>query len=323
MQFRDGQLRDFTRGKRALLVASTGGHLSQLHRLAPGLEVGSDSMWVTFDHPQSRSLLATSEVEYIPYIPPRGFREAAAAVSKARRLVRDFQPEVIVSTGAAIAAPYLTVGAALGVPAYYLESVSRFDGPSLTGRVLRRVPRIRTYTQHHDWAGRGWLPGPNVLSEFQAVANPERPAGALNLFVTLGTIKPYRFDRLVDAVLSCTPGSATLTWQLGETARDDLPGEVHKLVNADTFDEAIRRADVIITHAGVGSALRILELGKMPIMVPRDPAHGEHVDRHQFQVATFLDGEGLGLLRTPDALSIEDMELASTTRIVSGSSNAT
>jgi len=316
MQVRDNHLAASVRGKRALLVASTGGHLAQLHRLVPALELSPDSTWVTFDHPQSRSLLAAEEVAYIPYIPPRGFREAAGAVGTARKLIRELRPEVVLSTGAAIAAPFLGVGAARGVPAYYLESVSRFDGPSLTGRVLRRMPRVTTYTQHHGWAGRGWRPGPNVMAQFAAVANPTAPVGPLNVFVTLGTIKPYRFDRLVDAILDVAPNDVTLTWQLGETGRDDLPGVVNRLIDADSFDEAISQADVVITHAGVGSALRILELGKMPIMVPRDPAHGEHVDRHQFQVATFLDQQGLGLLRTPDVLSIDDLIQASENRVV-------
>jgi hypothetical protein len=44
--------------RKLLLVASTGGHLAQLVRLAPGLGASPSSLWVTFDSVQSRSLLA-------------------------------------------------------------------------------------------------------------------------------------------------------------------------------------------------------------------------------------------------------------------------
>ena len=41
---------------------------------------------------------------------------------------------------------------------------------------------------------------------------------------------------------------------------------------------ATAAADVVISHAGVGSALTALRCGKRPILVPREAARGEHVD---------------------------------------------
>ena len=36
---------------------------------------------------------------------------------------------------------------------HYIESAARVSGPSLTGRILRRVPRVRTYTQYRSSSG--------------------------------------------------------------------------------------------------------------------------------------------------------------------------
>ena len=50
-----------------LLVASTGGHLKQLHQLHRRLTtISGPYVWATFDTPQSRSLLEGEEVEFVP-----------------------------------------------------------------------------------------------------------------------------------------------------------------------------------------------------------------------------------------------------------------
>lgn len=49
--------------ERLLAAASTGGHRSELHRLLPRMLAGAAAVdWVTFDTPQSRSLLAGERV---------------------------------------------------------------------------------------------------------------------------------------------------------------------------------------------------------------------------------------------------------------------
>lgn len=57
--------------QRALFVASSGGHVSELLHLQPHFSAADDSLWVTFDTPQTRSLLQGRRVEFIPYVRPR------------------------------------------------------------------------------------------------------------------------------------------------------------------------------------------------------------------------------------------------------------
>ena len=74
-----------------IMVATTGGHLAQLVELSPRLpQVGTDRLWVTFDTPQSRSLLAGEAVRFIPFISERD----VLGVARRGELVDNHQREI-------------------------------------------------------------------------------------------------------------------------------------------------------------------------------------------------------------------------------------
>jgi UDP-N-acetylglucosamine transferase subunit ALG13 len=56
----------------------------------------------------------------------------------------------------------------------------------------------------------------------------------------------------------------------------------------ELFDEA----DVVITHAGVGSILCATNAGHVPIVVPRLKRYGEHIDDHQLQLIQQMERRG-------------------------------
>ena len=285
---------DDIRGKDVLLVASTGGHLTQLTRLAPRLGVGEGSRWVTFDTPQSRSLLAGQDVTYVPYVSPRDWRNILRALVITWPLQRQYAGAV--STGAGLALSVLPFVLLRRHPSVFIESISRVTGPSLSGRVLAHLPWVGLYAQH-AWAAAPWRRGPSVLSTYEA----EPPAADAELalprriYVTLGTIQPYRFDRLVDLVrdwAAAHPGTE-VRWQVGCTTRDDLSGEVSTEMPSADFLASIMWADAVVAHAGVGVSMSILDAGKVPILLAREVARGEHVDEHQRQIFDFLVSRGL------------------------------
>ncbi|WP_207453796.1 glycosyltransferase [Herbiconiux sp. SYSU D00978] len=220
------------------------------------------------------------------------------------------------STGAGVALAGLPIARMLKVPYFYIESVSRFEGPSLTGRLMEWVPFVSRFAQHDGYRSDKWKRVRSLLASYRVVASPtgdlSRP---LSIFVSLGTIAPYRFDRLVDSVLACLHPDDTVTWQLGVTERSDLPGAVHGLVPADEMARLMRDADVVVTHAGVGTLLNLLDQGMLPVAVARLREHGEHVDDHQLQVLQRLSS--LGLAVSP-AASLERAHLiqAADSRVV-------
>lgn len=274
--------------RKLLLVASTGGHVAELVRLAPGLGAAPDSLWVTFDSPQSRSLLAGKRRVHVPYVRPRDAIGAARTAAIIRRVLAHEDFDGAVSTGAAVALSALPQAAMANVPSVYIESVSRVDGPSLTGRLISLSRIVTLRTQHAGWAGKRWKTHQSVFSTFHSV--PRLPAERPSLFVTLGTIEGYRFDALVDAVLASGLADERTVWQLGFTSgRTDLPGRVYEQMAPEDFAEAANSADVVISHSGVGTLLGLLEWGIYPVLVTRRKARKEHVDDHQLQLAALAD----------------------------------
>ncbi|NKR74015.1 glycosyltransferase [Rhodococcus hoagii] len=305
---------DRLRGRKAVLCASTGGHLQQLYKLASAIGFHPESLWITFENSQSRSLLSGKRVQYLPYIASRDLKTTIKAVPEVLRILQREDFEVAISTGAAVAGAVLPVARILGKDAVYIESFARFDGPSITGKALGFVPGVRRYTQHRKWAdARRWTYDISVLQGCAALPNGTEEVRSV--FVTLGTISPYRFDRLVDRVLEIVPNDVNIIWQLGETDRQDLRGEIHKYITVDEFDRFVSAADVTITHAGVGSALRILDQGKFPLLVPRRRCHGEHVDDHQGQISWSLSEHGVATAIEADEIAFADLVYAASRKV--------
>jgi len=77
---------------------------------------------------------------------------------------------------------------------------------------------------------------------------------------------------------------------------DELAPLLHEEVvvqGADLFSEAVyeaafREARVVVAHAGIGTLLTALQLGKPLIVVPRRAALGEQRNDHQVETAAFI-----------------------------------
>lgn len=302
--------------ERTLFVASAGGHIAELSRLSTAMRAAEDSMWVTFDGPQTRSLLAGKESVYLPYVAPRDVRGVLRSFVAIRALLRSGRFDRVVSTGAAVAVGAFAAARSLGIPGTYIESVARLRGPSLTGRIVAGLHLAEVRTQHSSWSGRRWLTWPSVLGHFRStrLRQDGLGSGPVRVFVTLGTIKPYRFDSVVDAVLRSGLADEHTVWQLGSTSRTDLPGRVVEQMPWDAFADCVREADVVVTHAGVGTILDVLELGAHPVVVPRAALRGEHVDDHQQQIADHVDALRLATVVDADLLDARHLRAAAALR---------
>lgn len=306
--------------KVALLVAESGGHLDQLHRLEPRLHPRFDAVtYVTSSTDQSRSLLQGKDVRFVPRVPPRGARMAARSLAPAARIMRELGITHVISTGSAIALPYLLAARALRLNAHYIESATRTDGPSLSGKILQRVPGVHLYTQHRHWADRSWLHRGSVLDGFALQESAEHPR-LDRVVVTLGTMSRYPFERAVQAVRRVLVRSAgphtRILWQIGDAKPHDLPGEVQSTVPAARLRAEIADADLVFAHAGTGSSLQILDAGRVPLLLPRSASRGEHVDDHQSLIARELASRGLAVTADPDELSIEHVRQALGLRVL-------
>jgi UDP-N-acetylglucosamine transferase subunit ALG13 len=297
----------------AILVAATGGHLSQLVELGNRIEgLGDDSLWVTFDSPQSHSLLEGRRTVFIPSIEERDVIGVLRGARSAHQLFRSMEVSAVISTGSGIALSFLPLAAVHGIPAHYIESAARIGAPSLTGRLLEFVPGVRLYRQYPHAARNRWHFAGSVFDGFEARDDGSHPIR--RIVVTLGS-GVHGFRRLVDRLLAILPPEVEVLWQTGATPVDDLPIKAQPLVPAATLDRAIREADAVIGHAGCGYALSALNSGKLPILVPREPLHRELVDDHQIELARFLGDRDLAIHRTPQSITFDDLVKAAARRV--------
>lgn len=117
-----------------MLVGSSGGHLTQLCALAPWYS-GRDRCWATFDTPEAVSRLADERVYWAHHPTTRNVPNLLRNLVLAWRVVRRERPQVIVSTGAAVALPFFLVGRLHRAVTVYVEVVDRLDSATLTGRL--------------------------------------------------------------------------------------------------------------------------------------------------------------------------------------------
>jgi UDP-N-acetylglucosamine transferase subunit ALG13 len=130
------------------------------------------------------------------------------------------------------------------------------------------------------------------------------------IVVTLGTIGGYGFRRLLDRLMELVPADVCMLWQVGSTDVTGLPIDAVASLPSEELSEAMKRADVVVAHAGIGSALAALDAGRCPVLVPREHIHGEHVDDHQRLIAAALDSRGLAIHRSVESLTLDDLEHA-------------
>jgi len=248
---------------------------------------------------------------YIPYIRPRDVKGVIRGTRLIRKAVKSERFDMALSTGAAIALAVFPATRLRRIKNTYIESVSRVEGPSLTGRIVHATKLAETWTQHSGWATESWKLHESVMSGFERVEKTARETDEPKIFVTLGTIEGYRFDSIIDRLISIGAGNDHSEWQLGVTDREGLPGASASLMSNEDFERKATEADVVITHAGVGTILKLLDLGIYPIIVPRRSARGEHVDDHQEQIAALVSREQLGLVCEVDQLDARSIREAS------------
>jgi UDP-N-acetylglucosamine transferase subunit ALG13 len=108
------------------------------------------------------------------------------------------------------------------------------------------------------------------------------------IFATCGS-SHFRFDRMMEALGALTADD--LYVQHGPA--DPPPGaRAVPFLPFDTLVDNITQADVVISHAGVGSILCAIRVGHTPVIFPRLKRFGETVDDHQAELAEALAAQG-------------------------------
>lgn len=120
------------------LVGSSGGHLTHLYMLAPFWK-DKDRFWVTFDKEDARSLLKNEKMYKCYYPTNRNVKNLIRNTLLAVRILLKEKPDLIISSGAAVAVPFFYLGKLFGAKTIYIEVFDRIDAPTLTGKLVYPV----------------------------------------------------------------------------------------------------------------------------------------------------------------------------------------
>ena len=105
------------------------------------------------------------------------------------------------------------------------------------------------------------------------------------IFVTVGTHE-QPFNRLVeyiDKIKGDNILKEEVIMQTGYSTYEPKYCEWSKLYPYQQMVDMVVKADIVITHGGPSSFIMPLQVGKIPIVVPRQFKFNEHVNDHQLE----------------------------------------
>ena len=105
------------------------------------------------------------------------------------------------------------------------------------------------------------------------------------IFLTVGTQLP--FDRLVNMVdrWAKSHNSEEVIAQIGDSSLQPKNMQYSAYMTAQECKACFENSDIIVSHAGMGTILTALDLGKQLVIVPRQSSMGEHRNDHQLATA--------------------------------------
>ncbi|SDH73924.1 PssD/Cps14F family polysaccharide biosynthesis glycosyltransferase [Desulfosporosinus hippei] len=116
-------------------VGSSGGHLTHLYMLKPFWK-DKERFWVTFDKEDARSLLDGEKVYSCYYPTNRSLKALIINTKQAIKILKEEKPDLIISSGAAVAVPFFYLGKLIGAKLIYVEVFDRIDKPTMTGKMV-------------------------------------------------------------------------------------------------------------------------------------------------------------------------------------------
>lgn len=117
------------------LVGSSGGHLTHLYMLKPFWRQ-HERFWVTFDKEDAQSILEGEKFYPCYYPTNRNLKNLIKNTRLAIKVLRKERPDLIISSGAAVAVPFFYIGKLMGAKLIYIEVFDRIDKPTLSGKLV-------------------------------------------------------------------------------------------------------------------------------------------------------------------------------------------
>lgn len=117
------------------LVGSSGGHLTHLYMLKSFWQ-DKERFWVTFNKDDAKSLLKDEKIISCYYPTNRSLKALLINTRLAFQTIRKEKPDIIISSGAAVAVPFFYIGKLFGARLIYIEVYDRIDKSTITGKLV-------------------------------------------------------------------------------------------------------------------------------------------------------------------------------------------
>jgi len=230
----------------------------------------------------------------------RGLLLVTKSFFAARRVIREFCPDIVVGAGGYVSGPVLLVASMMRVPTLVMDSNAL---PGWTNRALARfVDRAAVSFAEAlpHFRGKGVLTGNPVRSEFFEIPVKPHDAGRLSILVFGGSQGARAIN---EAIISALPqlasqkdrlrvkhqtGAAELEKVLRGYADASWSDNVEVVAYIDDLVSEFARADLIVSRAGATTTAELVAAGKAAIMIPFPLA----ADDHQRKNAEALQNAG-------------------------------
>jgi UDP-N-acetylglucosamine--N-acetylmuramyl-(pentapeptide) pyrophosphoryl-undecaprenol N-acetylglucosamine transferase len=253
-------------------------------------------------------------------IPARGYqrslkqlgpvlRELYAGHSKAKRIIREFNPDVVLGTGGYVSAPVVLAAVFGRRPAVIHEQNAL---PGLANRIL--APMVSKVCLSFEESGRLFprfsrliLTGNPRAGEAAAACRADGmkrlglEPGLKTIVVYGGSRGALKLNRVITEFLKSgwLPSKTQLVYITGEqyypAVLDELgslPEYVHLLPYLDEMPSVLAAADLVVTRSGATTLAEITALGLPAVLIPSPNV----VNNHQYYNARLLADAGAALL---------------------------
>lgn len=232
----------------------------------------------------------------------------------ARKIIRDFKPDIAVGVGGYASAPLIRAASGMGIPCL-LQEQNSYAG--VTNRMLAK--RARKICVAYEGMEK-YFPAAKVINTGNPVRSikidpvlkaeaanhfnlkPDRPV----LFIMGGSLGARTLNNaVVKKITQLADENIEILWQTGKYYYSDLlkqlenniPANIHMLDFVARMDLAYNAADLIVSRAGALSLSELCVAGKPSILVPSPNV----AEDHQTMNARALSSEGA-------AIMVKDME---------------
>ena len=222
----------------------------------------------------------------------------------ARRLIREFRPDVVVGAGGYVSGPVLLTAALTGIRTLVMESNAL---PGFTNRQLARFVDAAAVSFEESlpfFRGKGVVTGNPVRREFFEIPRKGRDPGRFSLLVFGGSQGARAINDAVLASLAHLGGHGGVLRVVHQTGEADFErvragyeaagwggqSDVRRYI--DDMVAQFAASDLVVCRAGATTTAELIAAGKASLMVPFPFA----ADDHQRKNAEALEKAGASVM---------------------------